>query len=269
VIQVTVQVTLKDQHGGALNEGFVPMEKGKRGRPPRPKADLTQNPMVTKLVADWPNLDRFQKGAGIAPLRVLYTRQQIADAVGCSEKRIRDLEFFGMVRPEKQAVLTGIGTKKLLAQKRQYLKRERERKRFKRNQEKLSRGKRRSQLLNRLERILVRWIRENLTPWHWDPFLAELLTPKLWETKLREHKPFCHECDPDWQKIIDSSRPTSLPPVSFHGDALYDKEMDWLARWYPRCLPIPGISPAAVERARKTLRERLVQLKVGELYRAR
>jgi hypothetical protein len=87
---------------------------------------------------------------------------------------------------------------------------------------------------------------------------------------IRKYKPNWWEWafEADWEKIIRETRPAA-DPESFSSSmapGLYDFEEEWLARWYPRCMPIERIAEAVLVRTRKILRDKVKKMGSGEQW---
>jgi hypothetical protein len=215
------------------------------------------------LLTDWNSLDRCQKGDALKPIREDFNLQQLAKVLRCSEKKIRDYEMFGHVPPSERCKLEGKGTKKIVAW-------QRKRNKTLRRWRTLAIGKSGRKLRDKLTRTLVNWFETNLNAPTWGPFLDQVLTVEPSRQNIRKYKPGWWEWafEVDWEKTILETRPAG-DPESFSSSiapGLFDFEEEWLARWYPRCMPIGRIAEAVLVRTRKILRDKVKKMKYGEQW---
>ena len=207
------------------------------------------DPRVQGLLKNWPTLTLFQRGDKIKPLREEYTLQELEKILPCSEKRIRDLIDLGEA-PASFRAGPRMGIKKILKNQRAFLGQVRKWK-------KLTTGKSRQQLREKLTRTLVRWCTDVMAPHCWDAFFDEIITTPGGREDIHRNRPAWSEVKMDgvWEAVIARTKPPGGPEDPVWDDVLGYYRL-WFARWYLRCMPVPEVAWFAVCQARRELRER-------------
>ena len=176
----------------------------------------SQDPEIQQLEKDWRSLDPYTKGDRLLPIRGRYTIEQLASELGCSKKRLRDFEELASIRGSEREFARKLGVKKVLATLRK------NRKTWRRWEEQTT-GQSGRKLKNRLTKCLFDWFLENLQPVYWDPFFQQVFNEGCCSDELKKFAPrlFAElQFDADWQKVIESTRPSG-DPRNVHYDSCF------------------------------------------------
>ncbi len=210
----------------------------------------SEDPEVQQLKKDWPSLDPYAKGDRLLPLRRRYTLAQLAPELRCSSKRLRDFEELASIRGSEREAARKRGIKKVLATLRK------NRKTWLR-WEKQTTGQSGWRLKIRLAKQLRNWMFQNFTPVQWEPFFQQVFNEGCCCDELKKFAPrFFAELqfDGDWQKVIDSTKPSGDPLDPKKYDSMLGYYLQWFATWYQRSMPFPAVADAVCKCVRRHLR---------------
>lgn len=211
--------------------------------------DLLSDAIGT-LRLDWKNLNLFQRGDRLQPLTVNYSKRQLASALGCSPKLVRDALKLSSLPVENRPEAGKVGRKRLLGRVRVHDRKVGIGQQF-------HRRSMRAHLFHRLARTLVAWLKREMRDHCWDHFFDDILTLPACREELRRGMPrHWSECDidGDWDGIIEKTRPPDA--LLDCSDYLLEYWLVWFSKWYPRCMPIPAIRERAFLFARRILRKK-------------
>lgn len=207
----------------------------------------SQDPEVQQLKKDWPALDPYAKGDRLLPLRRRYTLTQLAKELGCSRKRLRDFEELANLRGSQREEARKLGVKRVLD-------------RIRKNRKTWGRWQRQTRgrsLKDRLAKQLREWMHQNLEEVQWEPFFQQVFHEGCAPGEVKKFAP--HRWDElqfegDWQKVIDSTKPSGNPKDPRKYDSMLGYYVQWFATWYTRCMPFDSICEAVARRVRLELR---------------
>lgn len=203
---------------------------------------------ILSLRSDWPNLNSFERADRLRSLRPGYSIRDLAHAVGCSPKTVRNLLILATVPKSDRSKPGRPGTKKILAATRA-------RHKTFRHWRKLMATPAGRKIEAKLTRALHKWFVENMPPCFWDAFCDEVLTCAATKQQFRRALPSWTECqiEGDWKVIIAATRPTRDPDSLIY-DSLFGYWVEWLAAWLPRCMPVGHVAQRVFLRVREQLR---------------
>jgi hypothetical protein len=227
--------------------------------------DPSSDPEVQELKKDWSSLTHLQRGQRLVPLRERYSQRSLGPALGVSEKTVRNCLLRILPNLSQQSKLGQFGAKKQLRFIRAGLA-------FDRHLKELLSGPSRLWLRSKLAGTLEQWFKDNVPPSHWDLVLDMVLNPftpglkEIWENNFCRDASQC-ALDSDWEKVIAETKPpdpvgqnpfpnrngsvSAIPPPL---EVFHTFLLEWLSRWYNRCMPDGTLQAVVLEEVRDRLR---------------
>lgn len=219
----------------------------KRKKTRRPFANPADDRRVQNLANTWGTISRAGRGKIIVPLLKDYTTRELARALPCSEKEVRncaDLSGTSSLKTEHH-----YSNNKLFKIANAF-------RASQRKWKKMSRGAAGKRLHQKLVRTLVKWFKENFGhPVRWETFFFEL----DWLPEARKEV-FCgapwNKCQPDgdWDAIIKVTRPADSRDTLWSLYSKFGFHRKWLGAWLSRCVQDGRFAKSALHDARRVMR---------------